>query len=316
MKESDEFLVLQKYFKNLGSQFNDSSGILLGPGDDAGLFTVKKNDLIFSTDVSNSDVHFPKDLAPEHIAFRSCAVAASDIPACGGTLKWLSISLVTPSKNLDWLKQFAKGLNRFTKNYQVPIIGGDLVKGKECSVSIGVCGEVSRKEFLSRSGAKVGDSIYVSGSLGLAKLGLKILTSKKKKLTVKEKKYVKKFLQPKVHTLLGKNLRSIATSCIDISDGLLGDLGHICQRSNLGAKIDLDLIPYEGIYQDALTWGDDYELCFTVPKNKESKLNKLLSKLKLKKFKIGEIVKGKGIKVVQDNKEIKLNRKSYNHFAS
>jgi len=316
MKESDEFLVLQKYFKNLGSQFNDSSGILLGPGDDAGLFTVKKNDLIFSTDVSNSDVHFPKDLAPEHIAFRSCAVAASDIPACGGTLKWLSISLVTPSKNLDWLKQFAKGLNLFTKSYQVPIIGGDLVKGKECSVSIGVCGEVSRKEFLSRDGAKVGDSIYVSGSLGLAKLGLKILTSKKKKLTVKEKKYVKKFLQPKVHTLLGKNLRSIATSCIDISDGLLGDLGHICQRSNLGAKVDLDLIPYEGFYKDALTWGDDYELCFTVPKNKESKLNKLLSKLKLKKFKIGEIVKGKGIRVVQNNKELKLNRKSYNHFAS
>ncbi|MDA9724771.1 thiamine-phosphate kinase [Gammaproteobacteria bacterium] len=316
MKESDEFLVLQKYFKNLGSQYIDSSGILLGPGDDAGLFSSKKNDLIFSTDVSNSDVHFPKDLAPDLIAYRACSVAASDIPACGGTLKWLSISLVTPSKNLEWLKQFARGLNLFTKNYQVPIIGGDLVKGKECSVSVGVCGEVSRKEFLSRSGAKVGDSIYISGSLGLAKLGLTIISSKKKKLSDKEKKYVKKFLQPKVHTLLGKNLRNIANSCIDISDGLLGDLGHICQQSNLGAKIDLDLIPYEGFYKDALTWGDDYELCFTVPKNKESKLNKLLSKLKLKKFKIGEIVKGMGIRVVQDNKEIKLNRKSYNHFAS
>ena len=93
-------------------------------------------------------------------------------------------------------------------------------------------------------------------------------------------------------------------------------MGHICQLSNYGAKIDLNLLPYEGFYKDALTWGDDYELCFTVPKNKELKLNKLLSKLKLKKFKIGEIVKGKGIKVVQDNKEIKLNRKSYNHFAS
>ena len=316
MKESDEFLVLQKYFKNLGSQYNDSSGILLGPGDDAGLFTTKKNDLIFSTDVSNSDVHFPKDLAPEYIAFRSCAVAASDIPACGGTLKWLSISLVTPSKNLDWLKQFAKGLNLFTKNYQVPIIGGDLVKGKECSVSVGVCGEVSRKEFLSRSGAKVGDSIYISGSLGLAKLGLSIISSKKKKLSLKEKKYVKKFLQPKVHTLLGKNLRNIATSCIDISDGLLGDLGHICQQSKLGAKIDLDLLPYEGFYKDALTWGDDYELCFTVPRNRELKLNYLLKELKLKNFKIGEIIKEKGIRVVKDNKEIKLNRKSYNHFAS
>ena len=197
MKESDEFLVLQKYFKNLGSQYNDSSGILLGPGDDAGLFSAKKSDLIFSTDVSNSDVHFPKDLSPDLIAYRACAVAASDIPACGGTLKWLSISLVTPSKNLDWLKQFAKGLNLFTKSYQVPIIGGDLVKGKECSVSVGVCGEVSRKEFLSRSGAKVGDSIYVSGKLGLAKLGLTIISSKKKNLSFKEKKYVKKFLHRK-----------------------------------------------------------------------------------------------------------------------
>ena len=197
MKESDEFLVLQKYFKNLGSQYNDSSGILLGPGDDAGLFSARKNDLIFSTDVSNSDVHFPKDLAPDLIAYRACAVAASDIPACGGTLKWLSISLVTPSKNLDWLKQFAKGLNLFTKNYQVPIIGGDLVKGKECSVSVGVCGEVSHKEFLSRSGAIVGDSIYVSGSLGLAKLGLKIISSKKKNLSVKEKNTLKNFFSLK-----------------------------------------------------------------------------------------------------------------------
>mgnify|MGYP001315250329 CR=1 FL=1 len=84
----------------------------------------------------------------------------------------------------------------------------------------------------------------------------------------------------------------------------------------MGARIYFDSIPHEGSFEDALTWGDDYELCFTVPKNKELKLNKLLSKLKLKKFKIGEIVKGKGIRVVQDNKELKLNRKSYNHFAS
>ena len=134
MKESDEFLVLQKYFKNLGSQYNDSSSILIGPGDDAGLFFSKNIDLIFSTDVSVSDIHFPKDLAPDLIAYRSCSIAASDIPACGGTLKWLSISLVTPSKEISWLREFAKGLRLFTRTYQVPIIGGDLVKGKECSV--------------------------------------------------------------------------------------------------------------------------------------------------------------------------------------
>ena len=314
MKESDEFLVLQKYFKNLGSQFNDSSGILIGPGDDAGLFSKKNIDLIFSTDVSVSDIHFPKDLAPDFIAYRSCSVAASDIPACGGTLKWLSISLVTPSKEMSWLKEFAKGLKLFSKKYQVPIIGGDLVKGKECSVSVGVCGEVDSDQFLPRHGAKEGDSIYVSGILGIAKLGLKVIKSKKKNLNFAEKKYRNKFLKPKIQTALGKNLRGIANSCIDISDGLIGDLGHICQQSKLGARIYVDSIPYKGSFKDALTWGDDYELCFTVPRNKETRLDGILKRLKIKKFKIGEITRDKGIKIFQGAKEITLNRKSYNHF--
>ena len=315
MKESDEFLILQKYFSTLGSQYNDSSGIFIGPGDDAGLFSSKKTDLIFSTDVSNADIHFPKTLAPDLIAYRACSVAASDIPACGGTLKWLSISLVTPSKEINWLKEFARGLKLFTKTYKIPIIGGDLSKGKNCSVSVGVCGEVNHKQFLSRKGAKVGDSIYVSGVLGLAKLGLEIIKSKKTNLTTDENKYVKKFLKPKVHTLLGKNLRNIANSCIDISDGLLGDLDHICQQSKRGAKINIDLIPYEGSYKDALTWGDDYELCFTVPQKKEHKLNQICEKLKIKKFKIGKITYEKGIKIYRENKEVFIKSKSYNHLS-
>ena len=315
MKESDEFLVLQKYFKDLGSQFNDSSGIILGPGDDAALFFAKKSDLIFSTDVSNSDIHFPKTLSPDLIAYRACCVAASDIPACGGTLKWLSISLVTPSKELGWLKDFARGLKQFTKTYQVPVIGGDLVKGKECSVSVGVCGEVGRKEFISRNGAKVGDSIYVSGVLGIAKLGLKTIQSKKKTLSTEEKKYIKKFLQPKVHTKLGKNLRNIASSCIDISDGLLGDLGHICKESNLGAEINIDSIPYIGPFEEALTWGDDYELCFTVPKSKEIKFSQICKKQKIRKFKIGEMTLDKGIRIFKGKKEIFIKGKSYNHLS-
>ena len=314
MKESDEFLVLQKYFKNLGSQYNDSSRILIGPGDDAGLFSSKNKDLIFSTDVSVADIHFPKDLAPDLIAYRSCSVAASDIPACGGTLKWLSISLVTPSKEISWLRKFAKGLRLFTRTYQVPIIGGDLVKGKECSVSVGVCGEVNHDQFLPRHGAKEGDSIYISGTLGVAKLGLKVTKLKKKNLSSLEKKYRDKFLKPKIQTALGKNLRGIANSCIDISDGLIGDLGHICQQSKLGARIYVDSIPYEGSFKEALTWGDDYELCFTVPKNKETKLDGILKRLKIKKFKIGEITSDKEIKIFQGAKEIQLNRKSYNHF--
>jgi len=315
MKESDEFSILEKYFKSLGNQFYDSSGILIGPGDDAGLFFQKKSDLIFSTDVSNAGIHFPKKLAPDLIAYRSCSVAASDIPACGGALKWLSISLVSPSNELSWLKKFTQGLKSFAKDYQVPVIGGDLIKGKECSVSVGVCGEVDRKDFLSRSGAKEGDLIFISGTLGLAKLGLRVLKSNKKVLSNKEKKFRKKFLKPKIQTSLGIKLRKIATSCIDISDGLVGDLGHICKQSNLAATIDIDLIPYEGTFQDALTWGDDYELCFTVPKNKLQRIPEIEKVLKIKLFKIGEIVKENKIRVFNEETELLFKKNSYNHFS-
>ena len=314
MKESDEFLILQKYFKNLGDQFLDSSGILIGPGDDAGLFKASNADLIFSTDVSHSDIHFPKNLDPELIAYRACSVAASDIAACGGALKWLSISLVTPSRELAWLAKFAKGIRLFTKDYKVPVIGGDLSKGKECSVSVGVCGEVKTKYFLSRSGAKEGDSIYVSGVLGLSKFGLEIVKSKKKNLSLKEKRYQKKYLKPKVNLSLGLELRKIANSCIDISDGLVGDLGHICEQSKVGADIDIDLIPHEGSYKNALTWGDDYELCFTVPQSKIKKVSNIEDKLKMKLYKIGEIKKNKNIRIKKGDLYLNMANKSYNHF--
>lgn len=314
MKESDEFLILKKYFKNLGSLYQDSSGILVGPGDDAGLFSSNNSELIFSTDVSNEGIHFPKNLQPDLIAYRACAVAASDIPACGASLKWLSITLVSPTKNISWLKKFAKGVQLFTKDYKVPVLGGDLIVGKDCSISVGVCGEVKEKLFISRSGAKIGDSIYLSGTLGLAKLGLKLSVSKRSNLSRKEKLALMKFLKPKVHTALGVNLRKIANSCIDISDGLLGDLNHICVASKVGAELHVDSIPYEGSLQDALTWGDDYELCFTVPKNQEKKLNEISKITKTKVYKIGQIIEKKGIKIYQGNREIFLKKNSFDHF--
>ena len=315
MKESDEFLILQKFFKRLGSRYNDSSGVLIGPGDDAGLFFAKNSELVFSTDVSNEAIHFPRELAPNLIAYRACAVAASDIAASGASLKWLSISLVTSTKRIDWLKKFVEGIRLFTKTYQVPVIGGDLVKGKECSISVGVCGEVQKGLFLSRKGAQIGDSIYISGKLGLAKLGLELSTSKKTKLSAIEKASLIKFLKPKVHIELGINLRKIANSCIDISDGLIGDLNHICKDSGVGAELDKDLIPYAGSFEEALTWGDDYELCFTVPVNKEKKLFDLSKKTKTKLFKIGRIVNGENVKIFDNKEEIFLNKNSYNHFS-
>ena len=159
MKDSDEFSILKKVFKNLGNQYFDSSNLFVGPGDDAGLFKTKK-ELIFSTDTSVANVHFPKDLEPKLVAYRACAVAASDIAACGGKLKWLSIALTANSKKKKWVEEFSKGIKEFSDNYKVPIIGGDLTLGKEISVSIGVCGEIDKKYFMRRNGGKEKEGSY------------------------------------------------------------------------------------------------------------------------------------------------------------
>ena len=119
-----------------------------------------------------------------------------------------------------------------------------------------------------------------------------------------------------MHTSLGKNLQNIATSCIDISDGLLSDLGHICNQSNKGAEINIEAIPHAGPFEEALTWGDDYELCFTVPQRRAKKINKLAKTLKVKITKIGKISKSKGIKIYNEEKRVYLKQKGYNHFKN
>ena len=184
-------------------------------------------------------------------------------------LKWLAISFTTSSKDRKWIEDFSKGVREFSDSYKVPIIGGDLTSGKEISISIGVCGEIEKKYFMGRSGARENDHIFITGDLGEAFIGLNLLKNKKKKLSSKEKIYLKRFLKPDIEIAFSQDLSKFANSCIDISDGLLGDLNHICEESKLGAKIFLEDISFVGEYKNALTWGDDYQLCFTVPSNQQ-----------------------------------------------
>ena len=313
MKDSDEFAILKKVFKNLGNQYFDSSNLLIGPGDDAGLFQAKK-ELIFSTDTSVENIHFPKGLNAKSIAYRSCAVAASDIAACGGALKWLAISLNTSSKDEKWIEDFSKGIKEFSDSYKVPIIGGDLTSGKEISISIGVCGEIEKNCFMRRSGAEENDHIFVTGDIGEAFIGLNLLKDKKKKLSSKEKIYLNRFLRPDIEIAFSQELSKLANSCIDISDGLLGDLNHICEESKLGAKIYLENISFVGDYKNALTWGDDYQLCFTVSNVNLKKIYKLTNTHDIKISKIGIMRKGKGILVFSNGRKIAIKKAGYNHF--
>ena len=168
MKDSDEFSFLKETFKSLGNQYFDSSEIIIGPGDDAGLVK-NSQDTIYSVDASVAGVHFPENLAAEHVAYRSLSTAASDVVACGGALKWILVSLTVDNVDLYWMQEFVKGLKNFSDEYSCPILGGDLSKGKQCNIAVTVCGKLNRQNFMKRSGAKVGDKIFVTNELGLAK---------------------------------------------------------------------------------------------------------------------------------------------------
>ena len=312
MKDSDEFSFLKETFKSLGNQYFDSSEIIIGPGDDAGLVK-NSQDTIYSVDASVAGVHFPENLAAEHAAYRSLSTAASDVVACGGALKWVLVSLTVSNTDLCWMQDFVKGVKDFSDEYCCPILGGDLSKGKQCNIAVTVCGQLNQENFMKRSGARVGDKIFVTNELGLAKKGLEEISSNPGELNLSSKN-VAKFIRPKLHFNFGQEISHLANSCIDISDGLISDLGHICEASDVGAQLNADLIPFEGEIEEALSWGDDYELCFTAASGMKSRIEALEKKHALKITQIGEIKVNLGVEVYKDGRLVTFKKTGYNHF--
>ena len=312
MKDSDEFSFLKETFKSLGNQYFDSSEIIIGPGDDAGLVK-NSQDTIYSVDASVAGVHFPENLAAEHVAFRSLSTAASDVVACGGALKWILVSLTVDDVDLHWMEEFVKGLKDFSDEYSCPILGGDLSKGKQCNIAVTVCGKLNRQNFMKRSGAKVGDKIFVTNELGLAKKGLEEINLNPEEINLSSKNVIK-FIRPKLHLNFGQEISHLVNSCIDISDGLISDLGHICEASDVGAQLNADSIPFEGVIDEALSWGDDYELCFTAAAGMESEVEALGKKYGLRITQIGEITTNLGVEVYKNGHLVTFKKTGYNHF--
>ena len=312
MKDSDEFSFLKETFKSLGNQYFDSSEIIIGPGEDAGLVK-NSQDTIYTVDASVAGVHFPENLAAEHVAFRSLSTAASDVVACGGALKWILVSLTVDNVDLHWMQEFVKGLKNFSDEYSCPILGGDLSKGKQCNISVTVCGKLNRQNFMKRSGAKVGDKIFVTNELGLAKKGLEEINLNPEEINFSSKNVIK-FIRPKLYFNFGQEISHLVNSCIDVSDGLISDLGHICEASDVGAQLNADSIPFEGEIDEALSWGDDYELCFTAAAGMESDLEALGKKHGLRITQIGEITTNLGVEVYKDGHLVTFKKTGYNHF--
>ena len=307
----DEHLLIQKYFSDIGSAYLAERTVELSVGDDAAVLNLNPDtQYINSIDTSIEDIHFLNFISPRDIAYRSCAIALSDLAACGANPSWYSIALTFPKADHLWLEDFSSGLNDFSDEYKIPLVGGDTTKGK-LTVTVQVMGEVEKGKALLRSGAKENDLIYVSGVIGDAFLQLKEL----KKLQNQDTGF-DAYLHPKAQIELGLELVDIASSAIDISDGLIQDLNLICKSSDVGADVHLSMVPtsVENKTLELINSGDDYQICFTASEDKSAKVNNISERLGVPITEIGKITNTRELTLF-DHEGNKMDLESgYSHF--
>jgi len=307
----DEHLLIQKYFSDIGSAYLAERNVELSVGDDAAVLNLNPDtQYINSIDTSIEDIHFLSFISPRDIAYRSCAIALSDLAACGANPSWYSIALTFPKADHLWLEDFSSGLNDFSDEYKIPLVGGDTTKGK-LTVTVQVMGEVEKGKALLRSGAKENDLIYVSGVIGDAFLQLKELKKSQNQDTGFDA-----YLNPKAQIELGLELVDIASSAIDISDGLIQDLNLVCKSSDVGADVHLSMIPtsVENKTLELINSGDDYQICFTASEDKSAKVNNISERLGVPITEIGKITNTRELNLF-DHEGNKMDLESgYSHF--
>lgn len=328
-----EFEIIRRYFMGPKLSF-PRDGIELGIGDDAALIRVPEDKrLAMSMDVLVAGVHFPIAADPSLIANRALAVNLSDLAAMGAEPYCFTLGLVLPESDERWLQKFSDGLEHLSQRYDCPLVGGDTSSGP-LSISIQVQGLVDENRALLRSGGRVGDKIYVSGTLGdaaiaLPALGLDSHLGDEFHLDgsdVDRGFFSDAYFKPQPQIELAAGAGHLFSSCIDISDGLQGDLQHILDRSELAAALILDSIPFsdsamacmsiENRLRAALFGGDDYELCFTVAGDDCAELETIASELGLRLSCIGELQAGSGIRYLDPNgAEVDIPAQAYEHFT-
>lgn len=313
-----EFDLIQRYFTRAGSN------AVLGVGDDAALLKVSDGmELAVSTDMLVSGTHFFPDADPMLLGHKTLAVNLSDLAAMGATPRWATLAISLPEINERWLERFSHGFFSLAEQHGVELVGGDTTRGS-LNLCVTIMGEVSKGKALRRDGAKVGDDVWVSGTLGEAALALAHL---KNKIVLHDDIFATcamRLHQPQPRVALGRTLSGIASSAIDISDGLLADLGHILERSKVGAEINFASIrgvsneenAEDIIQRCVLAGGDDYELCFTAPVANRAAIENISVTLALPLTLIGKIEKESGCKVrASDGRLMQIKERGYDHFA-
>lgn len=298
---SPEFDLISRYFTRAPRHAS------LGVGDDAALFGVSAgHEIAASTDMLVEGVHFFPDVDPRALGHKALAVNLSDLAAMGATPRWAMLSLALPRVDQKWLEGFAHGFFALADQYGVDLIGGDTTRGP-LTLNVQVMGEVAKGKALRRDGAKVGDEVWVSGTLGDAAAAVAHRRGELVLDAATLERCRSRLDWPTPRVALGLELQALARSAIDISDGLVGDLGHICERSHVGAVIEYEAVPASAdlralqnkarVDRAILAGGDDYELCFSAEPSRAPQIRALAATLELALTRIGRIVEGDAVTV-------------------
>lgn len=317
-----EFDLIKQYFSKQTSGRED---VVLGVGDDCAVLQPPAGmELVVTTDTLVKGIHFDNGADPEALGHKSLAVNLSDLAAMGATPSWVTLSLTLPESNPDWLQAFSRGFLALATKYRVALVGGDTTRGP-LSITVTAHGFVKPGAALRRSGAKAGDLIYVTESLGDAALAL-LVRQGGYSITIGLAEMEQRLdrPQPRMHT--GRSIVGIASAAIDISDGLIADLGHICEQSGVGARLELEQIPLSapvwaymqrgGSWSTVLAGGDDYELCFTISPEKVDLLDAIRPDLDCDLVRVGKIVSYPGVScIMSDGTTLDDLGSGYQHFS-
>lgn len=313
-----EFELIEKFFKREQPRCRFPAD--MGVGDDCALMSVPSGmQLATSCDTLVSGVHFEHGASAEDVASKAMCTNLSDLAAAGALPAWVSVALTLPRPSRSWVRKFSNRLFALADAVQVQVIGGDTTRGP-LAVTVQIFGMVERGHSLTRAGAKVGDRIFVTGTLGGAALALRQL----QRGDTPDPDCLRRLRTPIPRLGIGRAIIGLASSCIDVSDGLNQDLSHILRRSGVGATIKLDAIPLAKPTRElgvaaldlALYGGDDYELCFTAPESAAAELAKIppiMGQITC----IGVVEEEQGLRGVSSRKEIaNLSNRGYQHFMS
>lgn len=323
-KSLSEFEIIRRYFTRRARR------AVLGVGDDAALVRAPRGrEIALTTDMLVGGRHFFADADPERLGHKALAVNLSDLAAMGAAPRWATLALALPRVDARWLAAFSRGFLRLARRHGVELIGGDTTRGP-LAVCVQIAGEVPAGRALRRDGARMGDDIWVSGTLGDAALALAAL-KRKIALSGRERALLERRLHaPAPRVALGMALRGVARSAIDVSDGLVADLGHVCERSGLAAVIEAARIPLSPVVKSkikqpvamnaVLSGGDDYELVFTAGRTRRRAIARLSRRLRLRLTRIGRIIRrrrgGSLVTVLgDDGGPVRLPRAGFDHFG-